>query len=382
MAANHFDVVVLGGGTMGTAAGWALAQRGVSCVVLEQFGHIHTQGSHGGKTRIFRHAYAEGARYVPWTLEADRLWADLQERSGLPIMDRIGCIDISAPGFHRAKDAFQSAQAYGIEAEMLDGAEVNRRWPIWHIPEDREVCYGPQAGYLIVANGLRAMADEYRAAGGVLHDNTPVTGWRASDTGVEVTTANGTYSADKLIVAAGAWAMHQLRDLQVPLEVRRKPVLWFGIDDEHAEAAKPANMPVFISDDETGEFYGIPEFDRAAVKVGMHSGGVASDPNTLDREVSAEDIEPDILPFLQRSLYGTTDEVIEWSVCMYTMTPDEDFVLDRHPEWNRVVIAAGFSGHGFKFTPVIGEYLADLVMQPEKAAIADFSVGRFAAARH
>ena len=141
-------------------------------------------------------------------------------------------------------------------------------------------------------------------------------------------------------------------------------------------------MPVFISDDETGEFYGIPEFDRAAVKVGMHSGGVASDPNTLDREVSAADIEPDILPFLQRSLYGTTGEVIESSVCMYTMTPDEDFVLDRHPEWDRVVIAAGFSGHGFKFTPVIGEYLADLVMQPEKAAIADFSVGRFAAARH
>lgn len=378
MATNHFDVVVLGGGTMGTAAGWALARRGVSCVVLEQFQHIHTMGSHGGKTRIFRHAYAEGARYVPWTLEADRLWSELQERSGMTIMDRIGCIDISAPGYHRAKDAFQSAQAYGIEAEMLDGAEVNHRWPIWHLPEDREVCYGPQAGYLIVANGLRAMADEFRAGGGMLHDNTPVTSWCANDSGVEVVTANGAYTADRLIISTGAWAIHQLRDLQVPLEVRRKPVLWFGMDAEHAEAAKPANMPVFISDDETGEFYGVPEFDRASVKVGMHSGGEACDPETLRRDVSAADIETDILPFLQRNLYGTTGNVIESSVCMYTMTPDEDFVLDRHPEWNRVVIAAGFSGHGFKFTPVIGEYLANLVMQPEKEPIRDFALSRFA----
>jgi monomeric sarcosine oxidase len=368
---------VLGGGTMGTAAGWALARRGVSCVVLEQFQHVHTMGSHGGKTRIFRHAYAEGGRYVPWTLEADRLWGDLQQRTGASIMHRIGCIDVSAPGFHRARDAYQSAQAYSIEAEWLDGAEVNRRWPIWKLPEDREVCFGPQAGYLNVANGLNALASEFRAAGGVLHDNTPVVSWSASDSGVEVTTTDGVWTADRLIISAGAWAIHQLRDLGVPLEVRRKPVLWFEVDAQHAAQATPDAMPVFISDDTHGEFYGIPEADQAAVKVGMHSGGEASDPNTLRREVDEGDSQADIWPFINRSLHGFTGKVVDSSVCMYTMTPDEDFVLDRHPEWNRVVVAAGFSGHGFKFTPVIGECLADLATRPDREPIADFTLGRF-----
>jgi monomeric sarcosine oxidase len=378
MSSRQAEVIVLGGGTMGTATGWALARQGVNVVVLEQFQHVHSNGSHGGKHRIFRHAYAEGALYVPWTLEADRLWSELEERTGSSILNRIGCIDISAPGYHRARDAYNSATTHGVEAEWLTGADVNARWPIWTLPDDREVCYGPQAGYLNVANGLNALASEFRAAGGLLLDNTPVTSWSASDSGVEVVTDSGTWTAERLVISAGAWSIHLLRDLGIPLEVRRKPVMWFEVDADHAALARPDAMPVFISDDDHGEFYGIPEEDFPAVKVGIHSGGESVDPNTIRRTVDSADSEQDVLPFIRRSLRGFTGQVLDTSVCMYTVTPDEDFVLDRHPEWSRVTLAAGFSGHGFKFTPKVGEHLAELTTSETARPIPDFALARFA----
>jgi monomeric sarcosine oxidase len=378
MSKRQAEVIVLGGGTMGTATGWALARQGVNVVVLEQFQHVHSNGSHGGKHRIFRHAYAEGALYVPWTLEADRLWSELEERTGASILNRIGCIDISAPGYHRARDAYNSATTHGVEAEWLTGADVNVRWPIWTLPDDREVCYGPQAGYLNVANALNALASEFSAAGGLLLDNTPVTSWSASDSGVEVVTESGSWSADRLVISAGAWSIHLLRDLGIPLEVRRKPVMWFEVDADHAALARPDAMPVFISDDEHGEFYGIPEEDFPAVKVGIHSGGESVDPNTIRRTVDSADSDQDVLPFIRRSLRGFTGQVLDTSVCMYTVTPDEDFVIDRHPEWSRVTIAAGFSGHGFKFTPKVGEYLAELTTSETAWPIPEFALARFA----
>ena len=378
MATKTADIIVLGGGTMGTATGWALARQGYKPVVLEQFQHIHSMGSHGGKTRIFRHAYAEGARYVPWTLEADRLWTELQERTGNAIVHRIGCIDVSAPGFHRARDAYDSARQYGIDAEWLSGAEVNRRWPIWNLPDDREVCFGPQAGFLDVVAGLTALTSELTAAGGQVVDNTPVLSWSATDAGVEVLTAEDTWQADRLVITAGAWAMHLLRDLNVPLEVRRKPVLWFEVDAEHQALAVPGATPVFINDDEHGEFYGIPDPFTPTFKIGQHDKGDVVDPNTISRAITDDDIQPSIWPFIQRNLHGLTGTVTETACCMYTMTPDEDFIIDRHPEHGRVTLAAGFSGHGFKFTPVIGEYLARLTVDADAPVVPDFALGRFA----
>ena len=379
MTTHRTDVVVIGGGTMGTAAGWALARQSASVVVLEQFQHVHAFGSHGGRTRIFRHAYAEGPRYVPWALEADTLWSALQERTGSTLMHRIGCVDISGPGFHRAREARASAEQYGIACEWLTGADVNERWPIWNIPADREVCYGPEAGFLDVAVALTSLAREMTDAGGVLHEHTPVVAWSATDSGVRVETASDVFEAERLIVTAGAWSGHLLAELGIPLTVRRKPVLWFEVDANRQALAAPDRMPVFISDDEHGEFYGVPQYDVPGVKVGMHSGGETVDPNTIDRAVTEDDIRPDIWPFIERSFSGFTGNVVDTAVCMYTMTPDEDFVIDRHPEHHRVVFATGFSGHGFKFTPVIGEYLALLVSAETATVLDDFAIARFAA---
>lgn len=379
MTTHHTDVVIVGGGTMGTAAGWALARKGARVAVLEQFQHVHAYGSHGGKTRIFRHAYAEGPRYVPWALEADRLWSDLQDRTGNPFMHRIGCIDISGPDNDRAHTARASAMQYGIAHEWLTGAEINARWPIWNVPGDRVACYGPDAGFLDVAIALRALAQEMTVAGGILRDETPVMSWSATDSGIRVETAGDTYVAERLILTAGAWSIHLLDELGIPLEVRRKPVLWFEVDAQRQPLSQPDRMPVFIVDDEHGEFYGVPQYEAPGVKIGMHSGGDVVDPNTVDRGVVEGDYVPTVLPFIQRNLCGFTGKVLDSSMCMYTVSPDEDFVIDRHPEHNRVVLATGFSGHGFKFTPVIGEYLASLSASDHVPVRPDFAVSRFAA---
>lgn len=377
MISERADVIVVGGGTMGTAAGWALARQGRKVIVLEQFGHVHDFGSHGGRTRIFRHAYAEGPRYVPWTIDADRLWSEVQDRTSERFMFRVGCLDISGPGFPRARQARDSAAAYDLRHEWLTGKEVTASWPAWTIPEDREVCHDPDAGFLDVALTLRALGAEMTQAGGSLRTGERVLGWSADTSGIEVTTGNDTIAAESLVLTAGAWSGSILSDLGIPLTVIRKPVFWFEIDPSHTANVQPQTFPVFISDDESGEFYGVPEYGQPGVKVGMHSGGAPVNPDAIDRSTTAEDYEHDLGPFVQRSIAGATGRTLDSTVCMYTMTPDHDFVIDRHPAHDRVTFATGFSGHGFKFAPVVGEMLANLATDASQPVKADFALSRF-----
>jgi monomeric sarcosine oxidase len=379
MSERHTDVLVIGGGTMGTAAGWAIARRGYSVRVLEQFDHVNTQASHGGVSRIFRHAYAEGADYVPWALEADTLWHGLQERTGTPLIHRIGCLDMAAPGFDHAELARASAEEYGLDFEWIDGAEVRKRFPIWNIPDDWTACYTTQSGYLEVGPALRALASEMRDAGGILETHCRVTDWAADGGGARVETSQGEFTADRLVVTGGAWNIHLLSELGLPLEVRRKPVLWF--ETERPEMTLPEVFPCWIAECELGHPYGLPQVDVPGFKTGMHSGGEPVDPETVDREIHASDVDAQIGPFLERYMNHYTGRLEDSSICMYTMSPDEDFIIDRHPDHENVVFAAGFSGHGFKFAPVIGEHLADLSLDPSVGSRPIFGIERFAAAR-
>jgi monomeric sarcosine oxidase len=359
MASQHSDVIVIGGGTMGTAAGWALARRGHAVTILEQFGHYHDKGSHSGNTRIYRHAYAEGASYVPWALQASSLWRALEERTGTKVLVETGCLDISEPGLGRANGARESARVFDLPVVELTGRETNQRWPAWNIPDDWEVTLDPNAGLLLVEPAFRALGAEFVAAGGVLKTNEPVRRWDATDGGVRVETDQGTYEAASLAIAAGPWSGKVLGELRIPLEVRRKPVMWF--DTDQPELFQPETFPVFVFQDHTGEFYGLPGHGADSVKIGIHSGGDVSDPDTLDREWHESDLKPEFREFLTTRLKGLKLSLTNASMCMYTMTPDENFIIDRHPEHPNVAIAAGFSGHGFKFTPKVGEHLADVV---------------------
>lgn len=360
---------------MGTAAAWALARRGYSVLVLEQFSHLHSLGSHGGHTRIFRHAYFEGASYVPWTLEADRLFSELQDRTGLELQIRCGCLDMGSAESGHARRAQASAAAHNLPHEMLTGAEINRRFPAWNVPDDWEGCFDPEGGVLVIEPVFRALTQELTEAGGTIIDHEPVMQWSATDDGVMVATANGTYEGDRLVVTAGAWAAKVLADLGLPLDVTRKPVMWFHVHQRSLYT--PDAFPAFIAMSGDHEFYGLPAVGDDSLKMGIHNDYNVVDPDQIDRNVNPEDLLPAFRDFFTTHMHGVSGDLVATSMCMYTMTPDQDFIIDRHPEHSNVAIAAGFSGHGFKFAPLVGEHLADLVTTPGAMALPMFAIDRF-----
>jgi len=378
MKTRQADIIVVGGGTMGTAAGWALARGGHDVVVLERFDHVHGMGSHGGKTRIIRHAYAEGADYVPLVQRADLLWQELEAATASHFLTRTGCLDIAAPGMGQARAARESALRHNLPFEWLTGADVNRRWPAWRLPDDWEVCYSPDAGFLEVEPAMRAMAKELTRHGGVLLPHHQVVDSGRGAESVWAATPDTRYEGERLIYATGSYSIEVLNALDLPLDVRRKPVFWFNVADH--SLYEPDRFPVFIAETPEGEFYGLPTHGEPGIKAGVHSGGRLvrwDELDVVDREIHAEDYQDDLAPFVSRYLEGVSGELVASTVCLYTMTPDEHFLIDRHPEDERIVFGTGFSGHGFKFAPVIGEHLAALALDPTAQPYPDFALGRF-----
>jgi monomeric sarcosine oxidase len=373
-AMQHFEIVVVGGGTMGSGAAWALGKRGVAALVLEQFGHVHQLGSHGGKTRIIRHAYAEGAGYVPLVGRAEALWTELAEATELRLLHRTGGLDLAAPGFSQARAARQSAIEHHLPHEWLDGAAVCRRWPVWQLGDEWTACYSPQTGFLDVESSLRALRLAAERCGVIVHQHEPVRSWRSDGAGFVVETDRARYLADRLIVTAGAWTGPILNDLGLPLTVLRKVVFWLAVEDP--AVFQPDRFPIFIADGPLGSVYGLPSFGGPGIKVGNHSGGEETTPELANRAVGAEETE-EVLPFVRPSLPLVSDRVIESAVCLYTMTPDHHFIVDRHPSYPNLAFGAGFSGHGFKFAPAIGELLVDLVLSSRTQPFPRFAVSRF-----
>lgn len=373
---SRSDVIVIGGGTMGIAAGWALARRGKSVLILEQYDFFHTNGSHGGATRVFRHGYFEGANYVPWTIEGDRLIAELQDRTGIEMQIRNGCLDFGTSKSGHARLVQATAEVHGLRHEMLTGSDINRRFPGWNVPNDWEGCFDPDGGTLINEGVFTGLRQEFEAAGGVLHTNEKVTGFEESTNGVTVTTDTATYSADHLVVTAGAWSSKVLRQLDLPIKVTRKPVMWFEVEDRNRFI--PENFPAFIcSVDAENQYYGLPAVGDNSLKMGIHTDMNVIDPDDFDRDVSPEDLLPEFREFITTRMNGVSGNLVNTAMCMYSMTPDQDFIIDRVPGHDRIAFAAGFSGHGFKFIAVVGEYLADLVEKPELEPRSDFALNRF-----
>ena len=361
MAEDVYDAIVLGGGTMGTAAALSLARRGKKTVVLEQFGHVHDRGSHGGKTRILRHAYAESPDYVPLVQRADHLWQEIERETGERIFVRCGGLEMAAPGHAHARDARRSADEHGLPYEWLSPTEARTRWPVVAIPDDWDVFFDPNAGFVMTESALTGMMRVARGLGVVLRENEPARSWQASSTGVSVQTDSATYRAETLVISVGAWASSVLSDLGLPLQVLRKTLWWLAIEDPRAFA--PERFPVFIADSGLGEIYGFPVIDRFGLKIANHAGGDPATADSVDR--TAADGESDNVRALASHLFsGVPGRITHRAVCLYTMTPDRNFVVDRHPVHENVVVAAGFSGHGFKFAPAIGELIARLADDP------------------
>jgi monomeric sarcosine oxidase len=371
---RHFDVIVLGGGTMGTAAAWALGKRGLKTLLLEQFHHVHDQGSHGGETRVIRHAYAESPEYVPLVRRADQLWQELQASVGEQVLVRCGGLELAAPGFAHARAARASADAHGLSYEWLTPEEVVSRWPAFRVPEDWDALYSPDSGFLLTEGALRRMADAARALGATILEQTQAVGWGAELEHVWVDTPVDRYEADALIVTAGAWATKSIADLDLPIQLLRKTLWWQEVVDPRQ--FEPERFPVFITDSPAGEIYGFPVYGAPALKIANHAGGELVDLETVDRSTRPGE-NRDCLELAAQVLPGVTSRVMKSAVCLYAMTPDTDFIVDRHPLLPRVAIGAGFSGHGFKFAPAIGELLTELIVDPVAESIPRLQLSRF-----
>lgn len=359
---HTLDVAVVGTGSTGSAAAYFLARRGLKVAAFEQFTVVNTRAGHSGHTRIIRHPYAESEAYVPLVLRADELWVDIEEESGNPLLVRTGGLDLAPPGYDVAARAAQSCRTHGLPYEYLDSGEIADRWPQWRLSEGWQGCYSPNSGFLLVENCIRSMAEGATRAGADIRENEPVTAVKDRGDHVEITTAHGRYLADHVVVTAGAWTKRILDELDVDLVVKRKVQLWLETND--LERFAPERFPVFVSESDYGTIYGLPIYDTVGVKMARHDGGEAIDPDFLDRTPHRED-QLNVPDFALSHMSGITGRVVDARVCMYTCTPDGDFIIDRHPTSPRLVIGAGFSGHGFKFASAVGEVLADLVTRGE-----------------
>lgn len=366
---SAYDVIVLGLGAMGSAAAYQLATRGKRVLGLEQFTPAHDRGSSHGQTRIIREAYAEDPAYVPLVQRAYERWRSLERESGADLLRVTGGLMLGQPDVPFMLGAIRSAQQHQLPHEILSAAEIRRRFPVF-APQDDEIgVLEPRAGFLRPEACVRAHLELAARRGAELHFEEPAESWRADGDGVEVETARGRYRAERLIITAGPWAGALIGELAPHLRVERLPVFWFE-PRESAAAWEPERMPIWIWERRDSPIlYGFPRVD-GLVKTAIHHTRDWTAPDAINRAVGEEEIAA-FRRLIARFLPGLDVPPAQTGVCMYTNSPDEHFIIDRHPSHPQVAVAAGFSGHGFKFSSVVGELLADLIDESRGAAPLD-----------
>jgi sarcosine oxidase len=377
-----YDSIVVGLGAMGSAAAWQLARRGQRVLGLDLYHPGHAYGSSHGHTRIIRKVYFEDPAYVPLLERAYELWTELSRVAGEPLVRQTGLLMLGPPDAPVTSGALRSAREHGLPHELLTAGEVRRRWPAFAPGPDLAAVWEPQAGLLVPERCVLAQISAAARAGADLRHGEPVRSWREEGSRVVVDTARGRYEAGCLVVTAGPWAPQLLEDAGLPLTPTRQVVCWFEpASREQAALLTPDRCPPWVCELDGTTVYGIPDVDGRGVKAGIHEPGEACTPETARREVAREEVET-VRRFLGRILPGATGRLVEAGTCLYTMTPDGHFVIGRPPAHPRVLYAAGFSGHGFKFAPVIGEILAELAVEHgTRHPIGFLAPERFAGAR-
>lgn len=371
---EHFDAVVVGCGAMGSSVSYNLVSKGMKVLTLERFDLNHELGSSHGGTRIIRLVYAEDPRYVPLLRRAFASWGELQEKSGRTLMRLTGGLMIGRKDGDLVLGVLRSAREHGLPHRILTGAEVNRAFPAFRVGEEQSAVHEESAGILFPEECVLAFYESAERAGCVFRFSETLSSWRGTDEGIEVATDRGTYGADRLVICAGPWTGELLGGL-IPLECERQVPLWF--DSRGNPNFGPDRMPIFVlEEDAETTFYGIPDVGHG-VKIARHHGGESVQPDAVDRQVKESDTAP-VKGFISRRLSGLSPIPMASKTCLYTNTPDSNFVLDFLPSDSRVIVVSVCSGHGFKFASVIGEVVADLVQKGRTPYDISFlRIGRF-----
>lgn len=375
---KSYDVIIIGAGSMGMSAGYFLAKKGIRTLLLDSFDPPHSNGSHHGDTRIIRHAYGEGKQYVPLVLRAQQLWMELQSEANRTLFTHTGVIGIGSSASSFINNVIQSAKEFDLPLEILTSDEIMNRWTGIRLPEGHIGCFEPSSGVLWSEECIKAYRELAIAYGAAICPNTKVTEINAGASNhIKVATEESCYYADKIIITAGAWSSNLVSSvgLKLPLTPLRKTVSWFQADNTLFDSTI---FPAFMFHLTDALYYGFPSFRGGGIKVGRHDRGRVIEPDSPIEEYGfyAED-EMDARQFLNSYMPKASGRLVQGKVCMYTMTPDEHFIIDRHPEYGNVFIAAGFSGHGFKFSSAVGEALSQMVsMGYTEHDITPFSMSR------
>ena len=362
MVTEQYDVVVAGAGGMGSAALYHLARRGGRVCAVERFGIAHDRGSSHGDTRIIRKAYMEHPDYVPLLHRAYALWEELEAEEAGELLARVGLLVAGDPNAEAMQGQAACYQAHDLPHESLDAAAIATRYPSLALPAEWSGFYDPLGGFLRVEEGVRRHVALAQKHGAQLYPGEAMLSWRREGDGVVVETERRRLLATRLVLTAGAWAVPELCRLGVAAQVVRKVQLWYqgrGVE-QYARGA----FPCFFMADGAHYFYGFPAEVPWGLKVAEHnvSHDPVADPLQLNRALTAGD-QRAVLDFLARFFPALQPVLSKYAACMYSLTPDKHFVLDVHPECPAVVLGAGFSGHGFKFAPVVGEILAELALE-------------------
>ncbi len=360
-----YDTIVIGLGGMGSATAYQLARRGKRVLGFEQYTSGHTLGSSHGESRIIRQAYFEGVEYVPLLLRAYELWQQLEQDAGCSgeLLHITGGLMIGAAESATFAGSLHSATTHHLPHEVLELADLRRRFPLFQPQQPLLALYEHNAGVLHPERTVQTHNAQAQRFGADLHFAEPVQHWHAhpDGSGVTVQTTRGSYTANTLVISGGAWAARLLADLELPLVVERQVMYWVQPQGGAAAFAAP-NFPLFIAElSPDVQPYGFPAQDGpdGGVKVALFRDGPPCTPETLERNVAPTEFDrlrgyfAALIPALDAPLLRAT-------ACMYTTTPDEHFIVGLHPHHPQVAVAAGFSGHGYKFCSVMGEVLADL----------------------
>ena len=375
---NKFNVIVIGVGSMGSSACYYLSKRGYKVLGLEQFDITHENGSHTGQSRIIRKAYFEHPDYVPLLSRAYEGWKSLEEETGEQVYFKTGLLYSGRGKDEIINGVKLSASLYNIPLENLDKNLFEKKFPQFKIPENFETVFEPDAGFVTPEKTIRLYTELSKKYGATIHTNEKLIKWKKEGDGMEIKTNSEIYYCNKLIITAGAWAGKLIPGFANKIKVTRQFLAW--IKPKHPQKFSLGNFPCWLIDDENvpGCYYGFPmlsteKFGRPeGLKLAHHHPATITDPDNVNRTVTNDDIEN--LKFAMNKYFpGEFDSVLSGKICLYANSPDENFIIDGLPGYEEnVFIACGFSGHGFKFVPVVGKILSDLAIDGKTKLPIDF----------
>jgi sarcosine oxidase len=362
-AVDRYDAIVVGVGGMGSSAVYHLAKRGLDVLGLERFDIPHARGSSHGSTRVVRLTQQEGPSYVPLATAAFDRWTALERRTGRDLVTTTGSVHAGAPGTDIVEDARRSLDAHDVPYELLSGDEVSERFPGYDLPSQFQAVFQPDGGYVDCERAVVAHVEAAHEAGATVRAREQLLDWRETADGVRVETSDGVYEADDLVVTAGAWTGDLLPSLRDELKPVRRVMAWF--QPTVPSHFRSENFPVFILRGPETSGYGFPVHDVPGFKFacepssspGIHPDDLSRDPTPEERAAQRQ--------FAERYFPDGAGPTMALRTCVFTESSDEHFVLGTHPDYDGVHVAAGFTGHGFKFTSVVGEILADFVVDGE-----------------